>query len=128
MEGWQDGLPQGSNRQHGVSDGIFRSIINEGDENDRAKLSALRNTTKENFSFRKSRAVLDTLMPRYEKVSNPRDDLPPHTKITQLLDSKCMVDAVESLREGRDYQSTNCIRFISTFVEHVQKLNQTVCG
>ena len=40
-----------------------------------------------------------------------------------------MVDAVESLGEVRDHQRTNIIRFISspTFVEHIKKLNQTVC-
>ena len=65
-----------------VSDGIFRSIIDEGDENDRAKLSALMNTTRENFLF------------RFEKVSKPRYDLTSHTKITQLLNNKYMVDAV----------------------------------
>ena len=61
-----------------------------------------------------------------EQVSNRRDDLTPHTKITQLLDSKSMVDAVKSLGEVRDHQRTNCIRFITTFVEHVKKLNRTV--
>ena len=41
-----------------------------------------------------------------------------------------MVDAVESLGEVRDHQRTNIIRFISrpTFVEHIKKLNQTVCS
>ena len=36
-----------------------------------------------------------------------------------------MVDAVESLGEVRDYQRTNSIRFIRTFVEHIKKLNQS---
>ena len=68
------------------------------------------------------------LMPRYKKVSNPRDDLTPHSKITQLLGSRCMVNAVKSLGEVCDYPSTNCISFISTFVEHIKELKQTVGG
>ena len=111
-----------------VSDGIFRSIVNESDENDGTKLDALMNTIGEDLISGESRAILNTLTPGYKEVSNPRNDLTPHTKITQLLDSKSMVDAVESLGEVRDYQRTNSIRFISAFVEHIKKLNQTVCS
>ena len=83
---------------------------------------------REDLPFRESRAILNTLTPGLNEVSNPRDDLSPHTKITQLLDSKSMVDAIESLGKVRNYQRTNSIRFISTFVEHIKKLYQTVCS
>ena len=108
-----------------MSDGIFRSIVDESNENDGAKLSALRNTTGEDLLVSESRAILNTLTPECKEVSNPRDDLTPHTKITQRLDSNSMVDAVESPGEVRDYQRTNSIRFIRTFVEHIKKLNQS---
>ena len=70
-----------------VREGIFRSIVDESNENEGAKFSALRNTTGEELPLKDSRAILYTLKPGCKEVSNPRDDLTPHTKTTQLLDS-----------------------------------------
>ena len=106
----------------------FQKHRYESDKTDGAKLSALRNTTGVDLPSSVNRVILDMLMSVCKEVGNPRDDLTPQIKITQLSDCKSMVDTVESLGGACHYQRTNCIRFISTFVEHIKNFNQIVCS